>query len=258
MRIMIALIVLLCALASPPAQAGQVDRAAENRRALLAPVRRVAILPPFFAPDATPKPEGKGQTVDITARALYMEQLRRLEVRMRARLPERVAARTPFEVIPHAQVEAALEDLLLTPEQFFQNGGRMRGNRFARPVPEIVRRLCAVLKADALLLGTLDEPRRNNGRTVVDACGIWHESPHVRCRAGFFVLLADGTEVLQQVVDVLRPLTRIGNREYVFVDWTEAHDQIVESLMDEWTRYTPASRQPARVAGGAEQTKTGD
>ncbi len=51
--------------------------------------------------------------------------------------------------------------------------------------------------------------------------------------------MADGTEVIRPVVDVLRPLTRIGNREYVFVDWTEAQDQIVENLMDEWTRYTP-------------------
>lgn len=243
---------LLCVATCLPARAGQVDRTAENRRALLASVRRVAILPPFFAPDATLKPEGRGQTVDVNARALYLQQLRQLEARVRARLPERVAARTPFEVIPDKQVEAALEDLLLTPEQFFQNGGRMRGNRFARPIPETVRRLCTALKADALLLGTLDEPRRSNGRTVVDACGIWHESPHVRCRAGFFVLLADGTEVLQQVTDVLRPLTRIGNREYVFVDWTEAHDQIVESLMDEWTRYTPPSRQRVRVAGGTE------
>lgn len=224
-----------------PSLAAQVDKAAEARRTLLTHVRRVVIVPPFFAMEQPARPDGKSrQKIDQASLDLYLAQLRKLEARTKERLPERAAARTPFEIVPYHQLESALEDLLLTPEQLFQNNGRMRGSKFAVPDAEAVKKLCAVLKADAILLGTLDEPRRSNGRTVVDPCGIWYESPHVRSRAGYFVLMADGTEVIKPVVDVLRPLTRVGKRDYVFVDWTEAQDQIIENLMDEWTRYTPA------------------
>lgn len=239
----------LCSLCAVP-QIAQADKEGDACRALMTTVKRVAVVPPFFTAEILRKPEA----AESAARAktskdnkenkeniqFYLAQLRKLEARTKERLPERVAARTPFEVITYEELESAMEDLDLTPEQLFQNNGVMKGNRFPMLNPEVIKKLCSTLEVDAIVLGILDEPRRSNGRTIFDPCGIYYESPHVRSRAGYFIVMADGTEALKPVLDVLRPLTRIGKREYLLVDWLEAQDVIVENLMDEWTRYTPA------------------
>lgn len=239
---LISLLALCSLLALTPT--ARADKAGDACRVLMTNVKRVVIIPPFFGAEILRNPEAAEKAARAKTNKeniqLYLSQLRKLEARVKERLPERVAARTPFEVVPYEELEAILEDLLLTPEQFFQNNGLMRGNRFPAPNPEAVTRLCAALEADAVVLGMLDEPRRNNGRTIFDPCGIYYQSAHVRSRAGYFVVMADGTEALKPVLDVVRPLTRIGNREYLLVDWLETQDVIVENLMDEWTRYTPA------------------
>ena len=95
-----------------------------------------------------------------------------------------------------------------------------------------------------MLLGVLDEPRKSNGGYFFDPLsGPGYDSPKVHDKATFDLVLADGTLVLRQTIDVIHPLTRIGTRRFVLADWLETDDQIIEDLMDEITRYTP-KRQP--------------
>ena len=35
------------------------------------------------------------------------------------------------------------------------------------------------------------------------------------------------------------PVTQIGSRQYLFVDWQEASDLAIENFLDELCRYTP-------------------
>lgn len=236
------------------------DTTGDKRRAQMATVKRIAVVPLFFGTDTLrkfrppDKQEGKPDTGASPGNSSakpangsdprlqeYVQHLQKLEDHARARLPERVMARTPFQVVPAEEMNQAFKDLKLTPQKLFQNNGLMRGARFALPDSQAVHTLAARLHADAVLLGTLDEPRRSNGHYYFDPLdGINYTSAHVQSKAGFFVLLADGTEVLHDYIEVLHPLTRIGSQEFVLADWVDVEDQVIENLMDEWTRYTPA------------------
>ena len=225
-----------------PAQA---DAAGDKRRAQLAPVKRIVVLAPFFGTDmlmkaeAPPKP-GEKPNPQMTQ---YVGYLKKIEVHVREWLPERVKVRTPFEVVSTEELGAALKDLKLTPEKLFQNNGRMRGSRFAAPDAAAVRQVASRLHADAVLLGTLDEPRRSNGKYTFDVlAGIGYDSPNVRCKAGYYLLLADATEVLFNPIEVLHPLTSLGKRDFVLADWLETEEQVIENFMDELTRYTPVKK----------------
>ncbi len=229
-------------------QPTRADASNDKKRAQLAAVRRLIVAPPFYATDtlakssAGTKPGEKPTAASAKTDprlASYVVQLRELENHARARLPERVGARTPYEIVPADALRTAFETLKLTPESLFQNNGRMRGGRFALPDTANVAKLTAFLKADAILLGAMDEPRRSNGHYYFDVSGINYTSSHVRSKAGYFLLRADGSEILHDYVEALRPLTRIGAREFVTEDWREATDQVIEDLLDEITRYTP-------------------
>jgi hypothetical protein len=243
-------IVLLLGLLVFPLSGAHADAAGDKRRVLLASVRRIAVVPPFFgtdtlarvsgSEDASRAPEGRPAKEPDAREKRYAEQLRRLEAHVRTTLPARVAARTPFEVVPADERAKAFEALNLTPAKLFQNGGRIRSARFAAPDTQAVSKLADFLHADAVLLGTLDEPRRSNGRYYFDMLsGLSYDSAHVRGKAGYYLLLADGTEVLHAFIEVLQPLSRIGNRDYILADWMDAESLVIENLMDEITRYAP-------------------
>ncbi|HZO90203.1 MAG TPA: hypothetical protein VFB38_17885 [Chthonomonadaceae bacterium] len=248
----------LCGASFGSAQTAHADAAGERKRTLLAHVRRIVVVPPFFGTDTLEKafgPEQEEKPADASNRAKppsrkpaepdprlkeYAEQLRKLEEHARTLLPKRVAARTPFEVVLAAELAKAFKELNLTPASLFQNRGRIRDSRFALPDAEAVRKLASYLHADAVLLGTMDEPRRTNRRYFFDPYNIInYESAHVRSKAGFFVMLADGTEVLHDYVEALQPLSRIGSREYLLADWLDATALVIEDMLDELTRYTP-------------------
>jgi len=237
---------LLLCLMLLTAHGAQADTAGDKKRAQLANVKRILVIPPFFGTDTLSKDHPQDEkTVSDTPpnaaqnKAKYLADLRKLQTHAAEALPQRVADRTPYTVVPAAEVTQAMKDLKLTPEKLFQNNGRMQGTHFALPDLDAVRQLAARVHADAVLLGTLDEPRRTNGHYYLDFGGVNYESSHVRSKAGFFVLLADGTEVLHDYLEVMHPLTRIGEREYLLADWTESEDLLIENFMDELTRYTP-------------------
>jgi hypothetical protein len=246
---------IACALTAAAASNGQ--SANDKRRAQLATVHRVAVAPPFYGtgrlakPDAAPagagsKPDAAATQSPANARiAEYLDRLRKLQDHTRTLVPERLAARTPYQIVPMEETEAALKALDLTPEKLYLNAAKMKGTKFSGPDPEAVRKLAARLHADAVVLDTLDEPRKSPERLFFDPLGgLGLSEAHVTAKIGFWVLLADGTEVFQRVSDVVHPVTKIGNREFLFVDWQEANDLAIENFLDELTRFTP-EKQPA-------------
>jgi hypothetical protein len=248
---------LLCGLLMLAVHTASGDAAGDKKRAQLANVKRVIVVAPFFGTDTLAKADAQAEGKDTRVKPspslpAYAEQLRKLESHERTRLFERLAARTPFQVVPEKELADALKDLKLAPARLFQNDGLIKGGRFAPPETANVRKLAERLHADAVLLGTLDEPRRSNGRYSFDLLtGVNYDSAHVRAKAGYFLLLADGAEVLHDYIEVLHPLSRIGQREYIMADWTDAEDEVIEDLMDELTRYTPPT------ATGKGNTKKG-
>ena len=212
-----------------------------RKKRLLANVRRLVVLPPYFGvPPPAPKPDAKMTDAQRKQQARYREYLGKLEASARDHLPLRLAARTSLQVAPLAEADDALKALQFTPQSLFQNGGLMRGTTFPLPNRAAVRRFAAQTKADAVLLTVLDAPRRDNGRVLFDPiAGLSGEPPKVSSKAGFYLLLPNGTEVLRDYVEALQPLTPGSARDYLLIDWTEAQDITLEDFMDELSRYTP-------------------
>jgi hypothetical protein len=218
------------------------DTANDKKRAMFAAVRRLAVAPPFYGTgrlnrQEPPGPDGAAPNPKV---AEYRDRLRKLQDRTRTLIPARLGARTPFQIVPMDEMDAALKALDLTPEKLYLNAAKMRGTKFSGPDPEAVRKLAAHLRADAVVLDVLDEPRRSPDRLFFDPLGgLGFSEAHVTAKIGFWVLLANGVEAYQRVSDVVHPVTKIGNREYLFVDWQEASDLAVENFIDELTRFTP-------------------
>ena len=220
------------------------DVTGERRRTQLAKVQRVVVVPPFFGTETLLKmeeqksPPNKGKS---DARLIaYAVQLHSLEIHAREWLLQRVKARTNFQIVPQEALETALKDLKLTPQTLFQNGGKLKGKNFAAPQGAAVRILAERLHADAVLLSTMDEPRRNNGGYLFDPLtGLSYDSPKVRGKIGFWMLLPDATDVLHETVEVLHPASKIGSRTFLLTDWIETEDEVIEDFLDELTRYTP-------------------
>lgn len=244
-----------CVLCSLSARA---DATGDRRRVQLAKVQRVVLVPPFLGTDTLSKlddskahPE-KG--VPDAGLREYSGQLRALEAHAREWLPQRVTARTNFQIVPVDELTAALKELKLTPQTLFQNAGKMKGKSFAEPDSTAVRALARLLHADAVLLATLDEPRRNNGGYLFDPLsGVTYDNPKVRGKMGFWLLLPDASEALREYTEVLHPVSKIGRRTFLLADWTETEDQVIENFLDELTRYTPlktAVRKPTAEKGG--------
>lgn len=241
----------VCALMALRTGDALADKAGDKRRTLLASVRRLVIVSPFVGLEAATKPEkqnGKGEAAkaqmltgkDGTEALPYADALRQLEETAGTHLPVRVAARTPYRIVPSAEVEEALKSLKLTPQQLFQENGRMRGTRFALPDAAPVRRLAAQLRADAVILVTLAEPRRNGERFIITPFSFYNRSAFVTIKGGYFVLMADGTEAYHAYMETLRPMTPTGKPSHLLADWKDATRQMCEDFLDELTRYTPA------------------
>lgn len=238
--------------ATAPAAA---DGAGERKKQMLAPVKRVVVVPftfgtPTLHGGKPPTVEGSEppanrpplQTGPAMTRPRYEGFLRSLEARIRTQLPARLTDRTPYTVAAPADVDSAMKELNIENGALFLNGGLMKGTKFDLPNPAAVAKLAAALHADAVLLGSMDEPRKADGHYYLDLGGLGYESAHVMSKAGFFLLSADGTEILHDFVEVMHPLTRIGRRQFLLADWTDAEDQVVEEFLDEMTRYTPPLR----------------
>ena len=241
--------VALLGWASTCSPAAHADGAGDKKRDILAGMKRVAAISPFFGTDTLKQAEAaSGESSKIAAKnAKYIEDLKLLQAHAQTLFPERVAVRLPFQTIPAAEVARALEDAGLTPEKLFENGGRMHGGRFAAPDAAAIKKLAAACHADAVVLGTLDEPRKTNGRYYVDVSGVGYNSPHVRDKAGFFMMAANGTEILHDFVEVLHPVSNIGSRKFLMADWTETEDAVIEDFMDEITRYAPDKSGPVGI-----------
>jgi hypothetical protein len=221
---------------------------------MFARVHRIAVAPPFYGTGRLAKAESPSSQKDSGGKESkpnpklmeYLNRLRKLQERTRSLVPERVAARTPYQVVPTDETDAALKALELKPENLYMNNAKMRGTRFSGPDAQAVRKLAAKLHADAVVLDVLDEPRKSPERLFFDPLGGFGVSEaHVTAKMGFWVLLADGTEAFQRVSDVVQPLTQIGNRQYLFADWQDANDLAIEHFLDELTRYTP--EKPSQV-----------
>jgi hypothetical protein len=229
------------------------DKAGDLRREQLAKVKRLAVLPLFFgsetlreakpnAPklatkqDKPEKSDKEKQEYEQNLEA-FRAHLRKMEARANERLPERIVERTGFKVVPEKEQAQALETAELKPYQLFQNDGIMKGIKFPLPDTEAIKKLAKSLKADALLLGIMEEPRRDTGG---QGSFFSFRIPHVSARIIYYVFLPDGTESFRYTIDVARPLSRIGTRDYSLVDWYETVDHNVENFLDEFVRYTPA------------------
>jgi hypothetical protein len=236
----------------------QGDTTGDRRRTQLAKVQRVVLIPPFLGTDTLSKLEDQKAAPQKgkpdAALTQYTGQLRSLEAHAREWLPLRVTARTNFRIVPQDELMEALKDLKLTPQALFQNGGKMKGKSFAEPEGSAVRALAQRLHADAVLLSTLDEPRRNSGGYLFDPIsGVTYDNPKVRVKMGFWLLLPDAADVLHEYTEVLHPVSKIGIRTFLLTDWTETEDQVIENFLDELTRYTPLKtpdRKPLPEKGG--------
>ncbi len=245
------------------------DRNADSKRVQLAHIRRVVVIPPFFGTDtiarAAPPPGATLPQTDTkepeprpranNARALasgdprnpidpkltrYAEQLRKLQDAARAYLPQRLAKRAGFDVVPPEETANALRTLGLTPQQMFMDEGRVKNTKFPLPLPDAIRKVSEALHADAVVLGVLDEPRRASGKYMYDPLyGFSYEPGFAEAHAGFYLMLPEGTEGLHGYMRVRNPTSREGRREFVLADWSDAQDLMIENLMDEWTYYTP-------------------
>ena len=240
----VTVVLLTCGCGLFPALSARGDATGERRRAQLAKVQRVIVIPAFFGTETLSKlddrkthPEKGKSDAKLTE---YAEQLRSLQTHACEWLLQRVKARTNFRIVPQDELEAALKDLKLMPQTLFQNRGRLKGKSFAAPDRAAVRTLAERLHADAVLLSTLDEPRHNNGAYLFDPlAGITYDSPKVRGKMAFWMLLPDGAEVLHETTEVMHPVSKIGARTFLLTDWTETEDEIIEDFLDELTRYTP-------------------
>jgi hypothetical protein len=240
-RMTVLLVFISCLLLSLSAQG---DATGDKRRAQLTKVQRVIVVPPFFGTETLSKLDAQTahpEKARPEARLIeYGKQLRSIENHVREWLPQRVTARTNFQIVPQEELQAALKELNLTPQTLFQNAGMMKGKSFAAPDIAMVRLLAQRLHADAVLLSTLDEPRHNSGAYLFDPLsGVSYDSPKVRGKIGFWLLLPDGTEVMHAYTEVLHPVSKLGSRTFLLTDWTETEDEVVEDFLDELTRYTP-------------------
>lgn len=250
------------------------DTKEQQKRALLAHVHRVVVIPPFFGTDtlskvAKPEENKQGEPTkssqDNTEQAnteegnksvqpptadprkpldpklvQYAGYLRKLQDDMRSHLPQRLTKRAGFEIVPEAELIAALKELHLTPEMLFENNGRMKGAKFPLPLPQAIRDMAKTLHADAVALGVLDEPRRASGKYYFDPLyGFNYESGYAETHGGFYLMLPDGTEGLHGYMRVRIPLSKAGGRSFVLADWIDAQELMVENMMDEWTYYLP-------------------
>jgi len=236
------------------------DATGDKRRAQLAKVQRVLVVPPFFGTETLGKLEAQkadpGKGAPDAKLVAYADQLRTLESHAREWLPQRIKARTNFQIVPSEELQAALKELKLTPQTLFQNAGMMKGKTFALPDNTAVRTLAQRLHADAVLLSTLDEPRQSSGAYQFDPFnGLSYDSPKVQSKIGFWLFLPDGAEVLHQYTEALHPVSRIGSRTFVMPDWTETQDEVIENFLDELTRYTPL-KTPERKPGAEKSPET--
>lgn len=239
--------------------AARADVESERKHKLMQTVHRVAIVAPLYGTDtlsrasALPKPgelsgagSDKGKKTRTTIEeqnarlAAYVRQLHHLLHHAADILPNRIRERTPFTLVSVKEMDDALKSLELTPQGLFKDHGRIKGKSYPTPDAEPLRKLAASLHADAILLTVLDEPRRTNGHYAFNLLsGVDYNSAHVESRGAFFVIMADGTQALHDFGSVVHPLTHLGNRQFLLVDWTEAEDLLIENFLDEWTRYTP-------------------
>ncbi len=225
--------------------------ASDKKKSVLASVRRIAVLLPYFGTpeflDHAPlKPESSRRRPtgdELRQRSESRTFLAKLETETQRILQERLKERTPFTFVPLTAEPPFPEnkkEAVLLPSVFpLKNEGRLKGTKFPLPDPDAVKRIAVQNGTDAVLLTVMDEPRRDGGGYFFDVSGVGYRSPHVSGKIAFYLLSKDGSEILHEFVEVLHPVTKIGNRDYTQVDMTETHEQIIENFLDELSRYLP-------------------
>ncbi len=241
-RVVLCLACWFCAL-------GALAQTTADKKQALAGVHRIVVIPPFFgtptllgddpaekrkkrpAPKLSPEKRKEWDT--------YREYLQKLEQEAEKLLPTRLAKRTRWEVLPKETLKDALKTLELSPQQLFENKGYLKGTKFPPAHKDHLIALAKETKADAFLLTMLDEPLKITGGVVSDGFNLYYETPQVRLRGNFIVVLADGKTLLSEAMEVVNPYTKRGNREYLLTDWQDAQAKLFENFMDELNRYTP-------------------
>jgi hypothetical protein len=212
-------------------------------RQILASAHRIIVISPFYGTQtllSNPKEESKLSPKQLTQQRKYQEILQRLEKHAAHQLPVCTADRTAFTVIPESKVEAQLTADHFTPRDLFTDNGLLHGDTF--PVPRVytAQQLCSQLHADLILLSVLDEPRRVNGHYIYDLLGGLEQVPsHVNCRGVFYLLDAQGDTVYHGIYSVDQPLTTIAGHTYLFADWRDAVNILIEDFFDDLNRLLP-------------------
>ena len=242
---------LLCTLFLAAPSLSYADVAGDKIRGKLKNVKRIVVVAPFFGTETlfkfaeSKKAVTKGvpettKTKTDPKLEQYVNYLKKLQEQFQKRLPERILARTPFEVVADEEIKDSFDNSSLTPQKLFINSGALQGRKL--PVEDMlnVKHFLAPLHADAILMTVLDEPRRNLEHYYFDPLSGLNVRPsHVQCRAVFVLLLPDGTAVFSKSVDVSHPISKIGKRDFLLADWQETEELVIENYLDELTLYTP-------------------
>lgn len=227
------------------------DGTGDKIREKLKNVKRIAVVAPFFGTEtqmkfADSKRNAKKSDTSESKRKIdpkleqYVDYLEKIQSAFQKRLPERISARTRFEIVPDEEMKERLKATKLTPRKLFIDSGLLQ--RKKAPVEDMlnVSRFMETLHADAILMTVLDEPRRNLEHYYFDPLSGLNVRPsHVQCRAVFVLLLPDGTSVFSKSVDVSHPISKIGKRDFLLADWQETEELVIENYLDELTLYTP-------------------
>lgn len=210
-------------------------------RALLATAHRIVVLPPFYGTKTLhEKPPANFKPKQLEERLKYQQILQRLEVHATLWLPERVAHRTPFLAIAGEKVQTQLEKDHLTPRDLFTDNGLIHGDGFPLPRLFLAQQLAQALHADLILLTVLDEPRRVDGHYIYELMGgLEHVPSHVNCRGAFYLVDAQGRTLFHGVYSVNQPLTIIAGHTYLYADWRDAINVLIEDFLDDLYRLLP-------------------
>ena len=207
------------------------DTVGDKIRARLKNVKRIVIAAAFFGTETLSKyveskkansksaPEPSKSRIDPKLEK-YVDYLKKIQEQFQKRLPERMMARTPFEVASDEEIKDSFDTTGLTPQKLFINSGAIQGRKL--PIEDMlnVKRFMEPLHADAILMTVLDEPRRNLEHYYFDPLsGLNIRPSHVQCRAIFVLLLPDGTSVFSKSVDVSHPISKIGKRDFLLADY---------------------------------------
>ncbi len=206
-----------------------------QQRTVLQEIRTIAVVPPFFGVPNSALPKGKNLAETIALQTAYRSTLRTLKKEAINRLPQRITSRLNLKVMPTQQVVSLLSAHHVIGRDLFSNHGDIIHGGYPKLNLAACAHLCAMLHVNAVLVTDLDGPQRIGGHYVfVPLQGSGYEPSHVVSKAQFDVVDGNGLLILYADETVQHPATRIGAQQFVFADWLEAQNLLIENFMDYW------------------------